>query len=213
MFLSIIFCAGLDLKAVGSTGIDQSPRKVLSFTETFHYLFECCNILERCPKPIISCVHDKCVGGGLDIISACDIRMCTEDASFSLREVAIGIVADMGVLQRLPHIIGQGFTREMAYTARFFTAKEVDRMGLINYVYPDRESMHQGAMELAKKIAERPPLAVQETKKVLNYGRDATVADGMQVALLKNTALFFSGDTIEAMTAFMQKRKPVFKGE
>ncbi len=207
-----IFCAGLDLKAVGSSGIDRSTKKLLNFPEIFHYLFDCCNILERCPKPIIALVHDKCVGGGLDIISASDIRMCTEDASFSLREVAIGIVADMGVLQRLPHIIGQGFTREMAYTARFFSAKEVERMGLMNYVYPDKESMMEGAKKLAAKIAERPPLAVQETKKVLNYGRDATIEEGMNVAILKNMSLFFSDDTIEAMTAFMEKRNPVFKG-
>ncbi len=208
-----IFCAGLDLKAVATIGMDRSAKQTLRFKEMFHYLFECCNILEKCPKPIISAVHDKCVGGGLDIITASDIRMCTEDAGFSLREAALGIVADMGVLQRLPHIIGQGFTREMAYTARFFTAKEVERMGLINYIYPDKEALMKGARELAAQIAELPPLAVQETKKTLNYSRDSTIKDGMNDSMQKNISLLFSADTIEAMAAFIEKRKPEFKGE
>jgi len=110
-----IFCAGLDLKSFVSAGLDGTPKGSLDFPEKLHELFDCCNVLEECQKPIIAAVHGKCVGGGLDMIAACDIRVCAEDATFSLREVGIGLVADMGVLQRLPLIIGQGFTRLAGY--------------------------------------------------------------------------------------------------
>jgi len=119
----------------------------------------------------------------------------------------------MGILQRLPLIIGQGFTREMAYTARFFSAKEVARMGLVNGIYTDREALMEEAKKLATLIAENAPLAVQQTKKVLNYSRSATVEDGMSMAMQKNMVLLFSQDVREAMTAFMEKRKPHFKGK
>ena len=207
-----IFCAGLDLKDFASAGFDSTPKGSLDFPEKLHELFDCCNVLEECPKPIIAAVHGKCVGGGLDIIAACDIRLCTEDATFSLREASIGLVADMGILQRLPLIIGQGFTREMAYTARFFSANEVTRMGLMNGIYADRETLMEEAKKLAKLIAENAPLAVQQTKKVLNYSRNATVKDGMSMAMQKNMVLLLSQDVQEAITAFMEKRKPTFKG-
>ncbi len=208
-----IFCAGLDLKAMTAEGVDGRPKTTIAFPQTFEPLLECCNIMEKCAKPIIAAVHGKCVGGGLDIISACDIRMCTEDATFSLREVAIGIAADMGVLQRLPLIIGQGFTREMAYTAKFFTAREVERMGLMNHVYKDKDTMMKEAKKLADEIAAMPPLAVQNTKDIMNFSRNITIHEGMIYAIHKNMVLFFTADTKEALTAFMEKRKPVFKGE
>jgi len=207
-----IFCAGLDLKDFTSAGFDSTPKSSLDFPEKLHELFDCCNVLEECPKPIIAAVHGKCVGGGLDIIAACDIRLCTEDATFSLKEASIGLVADMGILQRLPLIIGQGFTREMAYTARFFSAKEVERMGLVNGIYADRETLMEEAKKLAVQIAGNAPLAVQQTKKVLNYSRNATVEDGMSMAMQKNMVLLSSQDLQEAITAFMEKRKPNFKG-
>jgi enoyl-CoA hydratase len=208
-----IFCAGLDLKSFISAGLDGSAKGSLNFPTKLHELFDCCDVLEECPKPLIAAVHGQCMGGGLDMIAACDIRLCTEDATFSLKETGIGLVADMGVLQRLPLIIGQGFTREMAYTARFFSAKEVARMGLINNTYTDRAVLMDEAKKLAKQIAENAPLAVQETKKVLNYSRNATIKDGMSMAMQKNMVLFISQDLREAMEAFKEKRKPDFKGK
>jgi len=154
-----------------------------------------------------------CIGGGLDIISACDIRFCSEDASFSLREAAIGLVADMGVLQRLPHVIGQGFTREMAFTARFYKAKEAQAMGLVNALYPDPPAMMEGAKKLAREIAANAPLAVQATKEVLNASRHIPVQDGMSLAKHKNMVLMLSQDLKEAFVSFMEKRKPDFKGK
>jgi enoyl-CoA hydratase len=206
------FCVGLDLKDFTSLGLDGAAKSNLDFPEKLHYLFDCCNILEECRKPVIAAVHGMCIGGGLDIISASDIRLCTEDATFSLREAAIGIVADLGVLQRLPLIIGQGFTREMAYTARFFSAREVERMGLINTVYTDYDTMVEGAKKLAVLIATNPPLAVQSTKDILNSSRFSTIQNGMSYAKQKNMVLFTSEDLREAISAFAEKRKPDFKG-
>ena len=208
-----IFCAGLDLKALASVGVDPSPISTLDFPQKFHYLFECCNVFERSPKPVIAAVHGKCVGGGLDMVAACDIRLCTEDASFSLREVAIGLVADMGVLQRLPPIIGEGLTKEMAFTARFYSAEEAERMKLVNGVYADKEALMEAAKELATQIAGNAPLAVQETKNVIHYSRNKAIDQAMLMAVHKNMILFHSEDLREAMTAFVEKRQPKFSGK
>ncbi len=206
-----IFCAGLDLKeAVGH--FDGKASSAIKTPESARPLFDCCDEIEKCPKPVIAAVHGKCIGGGLDMISACDIRLCTQDATFCLKEAAIGFVADMGVLQRLPHIIGQGFTREMAYTAAEYPAADVERMGLVNAVYPDAESLAAAARKLALRIASNAPLGVRCTKEVLNYSRFANIEDGMSLAIHKNMVLISSEDLKEAMIAFIEKRPPNFKG-
>lgn len=207
-----IFCAGLDLKAFAGREVTNPIRSLINMPVEDHYLFDCCNVIEDCKKPIIAAVNGKCIGGGLDIACACDIRLCTEDASFSLREAGIGLVADMGVLQRLPLIVGQGFAREMAYTARYYTAREVEKMGLVNGVFTDQAAMMEGAKKLAAEIAENAPLAVEGSKEVLNYSRNKPVWDGMLYAAHKNMVLIGSEDMKESGRAFMEKRKPQFKG-
>jgi len=207
------FCAGLDLKEFAAIGLKGTAKSSLEFPEKLRALFESCDGIEACPKPVIAAVNGMCIGGGLDIVSACDIRLCTQDATFSLREAAIGLVADMGVLQRLPHVIGQGFTREMAYTARFYKATEAETMGLVNAVYPDQPAMMDGAKNLARQIAANAPLAVQATKEVLNVSRHIPVEDGMSLAKHKNMVLMLSQDLKEAFVSFMEKRKPDFKGK
>ncbi len=207
------FCAGLDLKEFAAIGLKGSAKSSLEFPEKLRALFDCCDGIEACPKPVIAAVNGMCIGGGLDIISACDIRLCSEDASFSLREAAIGLVADMGVLQRLPHVIGQGFTREMAFTARFYKAGEVQAMGLVNARYPDPPAMMEAARKLAREIAANAPLAVQATKEVLNVSRHLPVQDGMSLAKHKNMVLMLSRDMKEAFVSFTEKRKPDFKGK
>ena len=207
------FCAGLDLKEFAAIGMKGTAKSSLEFPEKLRALFESCDGIEACPKPVIAAVNGMCIGGGLDIVSACDMRLCTEDASFSLREAAIGLVADMGVLQRLPHVIGQGFTREMAFTARFYKAQEALAMGLVNAVYPDQPALLEGAKKLARQIAANAPLAVQATKEVLNVSRHVPVEDGMSLAKHKNMVLMLSQDLKEAFVSFMEKRKPEFKGK
>jgi enoyl-CoA hydratase len=208
-----IFCAGLDLKAFIGHDLKDSVRDSLNMTlDSGHYLLDCCNVLEECRKPVIAAVHGKCIGGGLDIACACDIRLCSEDASFSLREAGIGLVADMGVLQRVPLIIGQGFAREMAFTARYYTAREAERMGLVNQVFPDQSSLLEGATRLAREIAENAPLAIEGSKEVLNYSRNKPVGDGMAYAVQKNHLLFRTDDIKESARAFSERRKPRFQG-
>ncbi len=208
-----IFSAGLDLKDAMSRGLVGTAKNLLDIPIHEKNIFECCHAIEECKKPVIAAVHGMCVGAGLDIISSCDLRLCTEDATFSLREARIGIVADMGVLQRLPFIIGQMYTRQMAYTGRFFSAAEVDRMGLVLAVYPDQNAMLAAALKLAEEMKECAPLAVQNTKEVLNYSRFAPLRDGISMAVHKNMLLLPSKDCMEAMVAFAEKRKPNFKGE
>lgn len=201
------FCAGMDLKDFQSLGLmGGRAQDTFFFHDKARPLFDCCNVMEECRKPIIAAIHGVCIGGGLDLISACDIRLCTEDATFSIREAALGFVADMGVLQRLPHIIGQGYTREMAYTARFYSAREVERMGLMNNIYPDKETLFTGAKKLAVLIAANPPMAVMATKEVINYSRMSSIANGMSKAIEKNALFMTSKDHLEAVTAFVEKK-------
>ncbi len=207
-----IFCTGLDLKDAMSRGVIGDPKQMLNFPTNDRAMFECCHAIEECRKPVIAAVHGMCIGAGFDIVSACDLRLCTEDATFSLREARIGVVADMGVLQRLPYIIGQAFTRQMAYTGRFFTAREVERMGMVIEVFPDQEALMAGSLRLAAEIAESAPLAVQNTKEVLNYSRTATVRDGVTLAAHKNMVLFKTEDFQESVKAFEERRKPEFRG-
>jgi enoyl-CoA hydratase len=212
------FSAGLDL--AGS--LPEFPEfmekeqkggvksKLLPKIKEFQYGFTC---IERCRKPVIAAVNGYCIGAGLDMISACDIRLCSQDAVFSLREAAMAIVADVGVLQRLPHIVGQGNTREMAYTAKNIDASRAKEIHLVNQVFPDRASLHQGAREMAEEIAGNSPLAVQGTKDVLNFSIASQIDRGLDYVAAVNSNFMTSNDLMEAFTAFSQKRKPEFKGE
>lgn len=207
-----IFCAGLDLKQV-TLSDHKDVGKLLRIPLDDRYLFDCCHAIDECKKPVIAAVHSKCVGFGLDISAACDMILCTADASFSLREARIGIVADVGGLQRLPYIIGLANTKRMAYTARFFSAEEVSRMGLVVEICPDMDALLAAADKLAKEITQSAPLAVQNTKEVLNYGRTATIREGISLAIHKNMLLLGSEDCAESFMAFIEKRPPSFKGK
>ncbi|MDP2854045.1 MAG: enoyl-CoA hydratase-related protein [Smithellaceae bacterium] len=207
-----IFCAGLDLKEAAA-GASGTAKGVIDTIRNSQPLFDCCNFIEECPKPVIAAVHGKCIGGGLDMISACDIRLCTEDAIFCLKEAAIGIVADMGVLQRLPMIVGQGFAREMAYTAANYTARDVEKMRLVNHVYADHAGLMAAAQKLAAQIAANAPLGIRSTKEVLNFSRYVNVYEGMAMAIQKNATLLMTDDLKEAMMSFLEKRPADFKGK
>ncbi len=167
----------------------------------------------ECPVPVIAAVHGWCVGGGLDLISACDIRLACKKTKISLRETKVAIVADLGSLQRLPAIIGQGHTRELAFSGRDIYAARAKEIGLFNEVYQDREEVHKAALALATEIAQNPPLTVRGVKDVLDYSRDKSVADGLEYVAVWNSAFLASADLGEAMTAFATKRPPEFKGE
>ncbi|MEA3470268.1 MAG: enoyl-CoA hydratase-related protein, partial [Thermodesulfobacteriota bacterium] len=146
-------------------------------------------------------------------ITACDIRLCSEETIFSLREAAVGFVADMGVLQRIPQIVGQGIARELAYTAKNIDAQRAREISLVNEVFKDHDALMEGAGKMALAIAENPPIAVQASKNVLKYGVGKSVNDGLMYVASISDNVVPSNDLLEAFTAFAEKRKPKFTGK
>lgn len=166
-----------------------------------------------CPKPVIAAVHGYCIGGGVDLITACDIRLAAADAVFSVRETKIAIVADVGTLQRLPRVISRGHVAELAFTGKDVDAERARQIGLVNDVLPDADSVVKAARDMAAEIAANSPLAVQGTKAVLRACADRSVEEGLDYVAAWNVAYLQSNDLVEAMAAFAEKRPPVFKGE
>ncbi|PWW49034.1 crotonase/enoyl-CoA hydratase family protein [Melaminivora alkalimesophila] len=167
--------------------------------------------LERCRKPVLAAIHGGCIGGGLDLVTCADMRYCSEDAFFTIKEIDIGMVADVGTLQRLPRLIGQGIARELAYTGRVVDAQEALRIGLVNRVYATREELHAGVQEIAVTIAAKSPLSIRGTKEMLNYARDHSVADGLNYVATWNAAMLQSQDLRQALQASMARQAPVFR--
>jgi enoyl-CoA hydratase len=161
---------------------------------------------------VLAAIHNGCVGGGVDLISCTDMRYCSADAYFTIKEIDIGMVADVGTLQRLPKLIGnQGIVREMAFTGRKVLADEALRIGLVNQVFETREAMQAGVREMAALIASKSPLSIRGTKEMLNYSRDHSVADGLNYIATWNAAMLMSSDLTAAMMASMAKQTPQFK--
>ena len=183
------------------------------FLRKLHALQETMTCIERCRKPVIAAIHGHCIGAGLDMAAACDIRLSSADAVFCLKEAAVGFVADVGVLQRLPRIVGEGMTRELAYTAKTIDAERARQMLLVNSVYDDRHALLEGAARMAGEIADNSPLAVQATKDVLNFGMGKSVDEGLKYVATVSANIIPSDDLTEAVAAFMEKRKPRFTGE
>ena len=157
-------------------------------------------------------MNGYCIGVGVDLITACDVRLAAEDALFSVRETKMAMVADVGTLQRLPKLIAAGQVAELVYTGRDIGAQKALEIGLVNAVYPDHEALLKGARELADEIAENSPLAVQGAKAVLRAGADRNVRDALDYVALWNAAFLRSHDLDEAVQAFMEKRPPHFRG-
>ncbi len=168
--------------------------------------------IEACPVPVIAAIHGRCIGGGLDLAAACDIRLASADAQISLRETKIAIVADLGSLQRLPAIIGQGHTRELAFTGKDLDAARAREIGLVNEVYADRDALWSAAAAMADEIAANAPLTVRGVKQVLEMGKQQSVAEGLDYVATYNAAFLPSNDLSEAVQAFAQKRPPRYRG-
>ncbi|PSN51277.1 Delta(3,5)-Delta(2,4)-dienoyl-CoA isomerase [Blattella germanica] len=163
----------------------------------------------QCSKPVISAVHSACIGAGVDLITSADIRFCTKDAWFSVKEVDIGMAADVGTLQRLPRVIGnQSLVRELAYTGRQMMAPEAKECGLVSKVYEDKDSMLKGALELATEIAAKSPVAVQLTKRNIVYSMDHSVQEGLNHIRDWNQAMLQSEDFMNATMAQATKSPP-----
>ncbi len=177
-----------------------------------HRLQDSVTAVARCPKPVIAAVHGYCIGGGVDLIAACDIRLASADAVFSVREAKVAIVADLGSLQRLPAIINAGHLAELAFTGKDITAERAKEIGLVNDVATDADGVLKAAHTLAAEIAANSPIAVQGTKAVLAANEGRSVAEGLDYVATWNAGMLASDDLVEAMTAFMEKRTPKFTG-
>jgi enoyl-CoA hydratase len=172
-------------------------RKILTLQASF-------NAVDNCRKPVIAAIQGYCLGGAIDM------RYAAEDAQFSIKEIDIGMAADVGTLQRLPRIIGDGMLRELAYTGRNFGAEEARSMGLVNRVYADKDALLEGVMDIARDIAGKSPIAVTGTKEMISYMRDHRIDDGLEYVATWNAAMLHSTDLRVAMAAHMSKQKPDF---
>lgn len=208
------FCAGIDLAMLA--GVQQQiaaadgARSREALRRLILNLQDCLTAIERCRKPVIAAIHSACVGGALDLVTCCDLRYATADAVFSIKEIDIGMVADVGTLQRLPRLIGDGLTRELAYTGRNMDAGEAAASGLVGRVFADKATLTAGVRDIAAQIAARSPLAVRGTKEVLNFSRDHSIADGLNFVATWNAAMLLSDDLNESLQAQQQKRPPAY---
>jgi len=207
------FTSGIDLGTLGSLVDDGAADSREFLRKKILHGQESMNVIEKCTKPVIAAVHGYCLGAGVDLLSACDIRIASQDAVFSVREAKMGVIADLGNLQRLPYIIGHGWSRELVLTGRDFSAEEALQMSFITRICDSKEALFQEAEKLAREIASCPPLTIQGMKDVLLYSRDNGVEAGLKYVAQKNAAALISEDIMEAITAAIEKRKPVFKGK
>ncbi|TGK35801.1 crotonase/enoyl-CoA hydratase family protein [Leptospira andrefontaineae] len=211
------FSTGLDLDSFfqefGSVvqGAYGDDRK--KFYELILRMQKGINAVYDSPKPSVAAVQKHCIGGGLDLISACDIRYATFDASISLREAKVAIVADMGSINRLPSIIGQGNTRELAYTGKDIDGEEALRMGLVSKLFKDQDQLLEGAIATASEIAANPRIVVEGTKEVMNYSEGKPLAVGLNYVAVWNSSFMDSRDFREAMKAFKDRKRPEYNKE
>jgi enoyl-CoA hydratase len=208
------FCSGMDL-SVFTSGADANPEtkgahardatrnNILELQETF-------TILERARMPVLAAIQGGCVGGGVDLVAACDARYATQDAFFCIQEINLGLTADVGTLQRLPHLIPSGMVRELAYTGRRLPAERALEIGLVNQLWSTPESLLEGVLEVASEIASKSPLAVWGSKEMLLHARDHTVAAGLEHIATWNAGMMQASEMAEAFQAKAQKRDPVY---
>jgi enoyl-CoA hydratase len=212
------FSTGLDLVRMGAElgpalldgGLAKERRSLLAKIREMRSGFDA---IVKSNKPFVAVLHGYAIGGGLDLAASCDVRVASETLKCGVRETRIAMVADMGSLQRLERVIGRGHLRELAFTGRDITALRAKEIGLVNDVYETDEKALDAGRALAREIAANSPLAVQGTKEVLRIGANHGEEVALEYVATWNAAMLASADLREAMTAFMEKRSPVFKGE
>ena len=211
------FSVGLDLMGMGAElSVLMAEPSLAAERSKLHEIIarmqRAITCVAECKKPVIAAISGWCIGGGVDLVTACDVRLAAADAKLSVREVKLAIVPDVGTLQRLPYIVGQGVARELAMTGDDIDAARALRIGLVNEVYPTREALFEAAAAMAARMAKNPPLTVQGIKSVLNHGMGRPPSEGLAHVALFNAAYLPSLDLREAMSAFMERREPEFKG-
>lgn len=212
------FTSGLDLVDFGpmfsqfqTTDSADVARRAVLVHRLVQPMQDSFTAIEKCTKPVIACVHSACVGGGVDMITACDLRLCSQDAWFQVKEVELGLAADVGTLQRLPKVVGnQSWVRDIVYTARKVSAEEAFQFGLVSQVCMDKEDTFSNAIKIAEDIASKSPVAVQGSKINMNYSRDHTVDEGLHFAVVWNSTMLQSEDVGKAIMAAIQKEKAIF---
>ncbi|KAI8082759.1 ClpP/crotonase-like domain-containing protein [Halteromyces radiatus] len=208
-----MFTAGLDLGNTGITLLTEGDPARLAYNKRAHikHFQDAFTAIEKCEKPVIAAVHNGCYGAGVDLITACDIRYCTKDALFCVKEVDVGLAADVGTLQRLPKVMGnQSLVRELCLSARNLYAPEAFQHGLVSRVFDKHEEMIAEALKMGALIASKSPVAVLGTKHNLIYSRDHTVSEGLDYILTWNSAMLTTEDIPKSFEAFVTKEKPVF---
>ena len=212
------FSSGMDLASFGGPGAgtdEAAARKAsirhgASFYDGTSHLQRAFSCLEECRIPVLVAVQGGCIGGGVDMISACDMRYATTDAYFTIFEINIGMTADVGTFPRLVKLLPEGIVRELAYTGRRMSAAEAKEVGLVNRVFQDQEAMLAGVFDVAREIAAKPPLAVYGCKRMINYARDHSTADGLDYIAIWNASFLQSAEMQEAMLAKRQNRPGEF---
>lgn len=211
------FCAGMDLSAFDN-GVANIPKEKRpdnarigeALYRSAKELQEYISKLEKIRVPVIAAIHGGCIGGAVDLVTACDIRLATTDAFFCIQEINIGMAADVGTLQRLPRIIPDSKMRELAYTGRRMLADEAKESGLVSDVYDSQEEMVNAAKEMANEIAKKSPIAIYGLKALMNYSRDHTISDSLDFNALWSGAMLSQRDMEEAIKAFVEKREATF---
>jgi enoyl-CoA hydratase len=208
-----VFTAGMDLNAFAPKqheNPDDAKRDRIrhgaAFYDTARKTQAAFNALEDCRLPVLAAIQGGCVGGGLDMVTACDMRYCTQDAFFTIFEINIGMTADVGTFPRLVQQMPEGLVRELAYTGRRMPADEAMATGLVNRVFSSHEEMLAGVMEVAGEIASKPPLAVYGCKRMINYSKDHTTADTLDYIAIWNASFLQGQEMQEAMTANAEER-------
>ena len=212
------FSAGMDLEVFsgGSSlsvgpGVTEEGRKRAYMWMMVQHLQDSFTALEQARIPVLCAIQGGCIGGAIDMVSAADMRYCSADAFFCVMEINIGMTADVGTLQRLPKIIPEGIARELAYTGDRMPAQRALECGLVNQVVEDHDSLVEGVLEIAGRIATRSPLAIWGTKEMINYTRDHSVADGLRYIAGWQSGMFQPADMFEEFAAKGEKRAPIFE--
>ena len=180
------------------------------FHDTVRFMQHSFNCLEDARMPVLAAIQGGCIGGGVDLVTACDMRYATEDAFLTVYEINIGMTADVGTFPRLVKLIPEGIVRELAYTGRRMPAREAQAVGLVNQVFADQGAMLDGVLAIASEIASKPPLAVHGCKRMINYARDHSTADGLDYIGVWNASMLIPDEIQEALTAKAEKRPGVY---
>ena len=213
------FTSGLDTSIFGSSvessdnpeDVEKSKRqRSAKLYDTIKHMQKSFTCLEQCRIPVIAAIQGGAIGGGVDLVTACDLRYMTEDGFLSIYEINIGMTADVGTFPRITHLLPEGIVKELAYTGRRISAQEAKQYGLVNEIYTDHEAMLEATMGIARQIATKAPLAVYGSKKIINYSRDHSTADSLDYISLWNASMLQPDEISEAFAAAQEERESDF---